>query len=94
MVGFQPEELAFIESIMKIETFVLHYQLSTIFFTAPLVLIQRSSFCLDSSIETDPPTVPRRSKEIYGNFVAMARRGPQPPANRDLLMYRKFASFS
>ncbi|XP_063610918.1 polyphosphoinositide phosphatase-like [Penaeus indicus] len=61
---------------------------------APLVLIQRSSFCLDSSIETDPPTVPRRSKEIYSNFVAMAYRGPQPPANRDLLMYRKFASFS
>ncbi|KAG7160580.1 Polyphosphoinositide phosphatase-like [Homarus americanus] len=61
---------------------------------APLVLIQRSSFCLDSSVETDPPTVGRRSRDLYNGYVSMASKGSQPPANRDLLMYRKFASFS
>ncbi|XP_068202078.1 polyphosphoinositide phosphatase isoform X1 [Palaemon carinicauda] len=62
--------------------------------SAPLVFIQRSSFCLDSTVETDPPTVPRRSRELYSSYIAKAAKGPQPPANRDLLMYRKFASFA
>ncbi|XP_050728957.1 polyphosphoinositide phosphatase-like isoform X2 [Eriocheir sinensis] len=62
--------------------------------TAPLVLIQRSGFCLDSSVETAPPTVTRRCRNIYEDHVAMATKGPQPPNNRDLLMYREFISFS
>lgn len=62
--------------------------------TAPLVLIQRSSFCLDSSVETDPPTVTRRCRNIYEEHVMTAVRGPQPPDNRDLLMYREFVSFA
>ncbi|KAK8406390.1 hypothetical protein O3P69_007227 [Scylla paramamosain] len=50
--------------------------------TAPLVLIQRSSFCLDSSVETDPLTVTHRCRNIYEEHVMMAVRGPQPPDNR------------
>lgn len=61
---------------------------------APLVLIQRSSFCRDSSVETYPPTVPRRSRDLYHNYVSTATSGPQPPDHRDLLMYRKFASYA
>lgn len=61
---------------------------------APLVLIQRSSFSFDSSFETDPPAVARRSRDIYNSYVALAVKGPQPPLNRDLLLYRKFSSFS
>ncbi|KAK4293153.1 hypothetical protein Pmani_034130 [Petrolisthes manimaculis] len=62
--------------------------------TAPLVLIQRSSFSVDSSVETAPPAVPRLSRDIYHHHVATAITGPHPPHNRDLLMYRKFTSFS
>lgn len=82
------------EQIYRITCCPLAKMNQTIGTAAPLVLIQRSSFCLDSSVETDPPTVDRRSRDIYNRYVAMAAKGPQPPANRDLLMYRKFTSFS
>ncbi|XP_076064117.1 polyphosphoinositide phosphatase FIG4 [Oratosquilla oratoria] len=60
--------------------------------TGPPLLVQRSSFTMDNCYETDPPSVPRRSREVYSNHVAMATLGPQPPAHRELLMYQKFAS--
>ncbi|CAL4066485.1 unnamed protein product, partial [Meganyctiphanes norvegica] len=62
--------------------------------SASFMLVGRPfSFTQDSSVETEPPSVPRRSRDIYNNFVAMATKGPQPPPHRDVLLYQKFASF-
>ena len=62
------------------------------YFSAPINIIQKSCFTIDSTFDTTIPSVPRRSREIYDTYVDTATRGPLPPSHHDLLLYQSYAN--
>ncbi|OQV11833.1 Polyphosphoinositide phosphatase [Hypsibius exemplaris] len=57
-------------------------------------LVQRSVFTSDSSYGVTPPTVNRRSREIYRDFVERGAKDPERPSVANMEMYRRFISLT
>lgn len=53
-------------------------------------LVQRSAFSMDSSYEVTPPTVSKKSRELYTAYVNSDRKMRPHAGVADMEVYRKF----